>query len=177
MFRIRVDEQIELALIGHQHAQPLYEIIDQNREFLERWLPWVDNTKAVSDTEAFIRSSLHDYADGKSMTCVIEYNQVAVGVISYNSINHNLAKVEVGYWLAAKYNGKGIVTRCCQFLIHYAFESLAMQKVQIAAAEENIASRAVIERLGFTLEGIVSRAESINGRVVDHAVYGLSKPG
>ncbi|HIF9169539.1 TPA: GNAT family N-acetyltransferase, partial [Photobacterium damselae] len=42
-------------------------------------------------------------------------------------------------------------------------------------AIENKASRKVCERLGLTLEGIITRAENINGRVVDHAVYGLSR--
>jgi len=56
-----------------------------------------------------------------------------------------------------------------------AFIELSMSKVEISAAVENQASRSVCERLGFTLEGIITRAENLNGRIVDHAVYGLSR--
>lgn len=50
-----------------------------------------------------------------------------------------------------------------------------MEKIQISAATGNQPSRNVCERLGFVLEGIITRAENLNGRVVDHAVYGLGR--
>jgi ribosomal-protein-serine acetyltransferase len=50
-----------------------------------------------------------------------------------------------------------------------------MEKVQISAATQNKPSRAVCERLGFSLEGVITRAENLNGPVVDHAIYGLSR--
>ena len=56
-----------------------------------------------------------------------------------------------------------------------AFTDLDMDKVEISAAEKNVASRKVCERLGFKLEGVITQAENINGRIVDHAVYGLSR--
>lgn len=48
-----------------------------------------------------------------------------------------------------------------------------MDKIEISAATENLASRAVCERLGMKLEGIISNAENIDGRIVNHAVYSL----
>ena len=42
-------------------------------------------------------------------------------------------------------------------------------------ATENLASRAICERLGMKLEGIISNAENLNGRIVDHAIYGLHR--
>ena len=86
-----------------------------------------------------------------------------------------LKKVEMGYWVSEEYQGLGIITRSATTLIDMAFTDLGMLKVQISAAIENKASRKVCERLGLTLEGIITRAENINGRVVDHAVYGLSR--
>jgi len=50
-----------------------------------------------------------------------------------------------------------------------------MQKVQISVAVDNQPSRKVCERLGFSLEGVITRSENLNGRVVDHAIYGLSR--
>ncbi|MGM3015922.1 GNAT family N-acetyltransferase, partial [Bacillus cereus group sp. BC329] len=78
-------------------------------------------------------------------------------------------------WLSSEYQGKGIVSKSVLKLVDLAFTELDMEKVQISAASENIPSRNVCERLGFSLEGIISRAENLNGRVVDHAVYGLSR--
>lgn len=175
MFKASVDKDISIALIGQHHAAALFQLVDSNRDFLRNWLPWVDGTKHQSDTEDFIRFSLHQYADEKSMVCVIEYQQQVAGVVGYNTISKDLSKVELGYWLAPDFNGKGIMTRCCRYLIDYAFDELNIDKIQIAAAEDNLASRAVIERLGLSLEGTINNAENVNGRVLNHAVYGLLK--
>jgi ribosomal-protein-serine acetyltransferase len=71
--------------------------------------------------------------------------------------------------------GHGIITRVCKKLIEIAFNELNIHKIEISAATENFASRAVCERLGMELEGIISNAENLNGRIVDHAIYGLHR--
>ena len=76
-----------------------------------------------------------------------------VGVIGYNQIDRALAKVSIGYWLAERWQGNGIITRACQALIHHAFEEMGMEKVEISAATDNEPSRAVCERLGMQQEG------------------------
>lgn len=60
-------------------------------------------------------------------------------------------------------------------LIDIAFNKLDMEKVEISAATGNQSSRKVCERLHFTLEGIITRDENLNGRIVDHAIYGLHR--
>jgi ribosomal-protein-serine acetyltransferase len=77
--------------------------------------------------------------------------------------------------LAQPQQSKGIVSKAVGTMIEIAFTQLEMEKVQISVAKENSPSRRVCERLGFTLEGVITRAENLNGRVVDHAIYGLSR--
>ena len=48
-----------------------------------------------------------------------------------------------------------------------------MEKVQIAATEGNVKSRAVCDRLGMKLEGIVTNRERIGDRILNHAIYGI----
>lgn len=175
MFSKIVDDDITLALVQPSFAKDYWAIVEQQREYLSQWLAWPSLADGEDFFLQFIKHSLHDYADGKSLTCAILYHGSVVGNISFNSINHSLNKVEIGYWLRQDHQGKGIVSRAVTAFINTAFTDLAMQKVQISAAEQNQPSRAVCERLGFSLEGIISRAENINGRVVDHAVYGLSR--
>ncbi|UJF20035.1 GNAT family N-acetyltransferase [Vibrio sp. SS-MA-C1-2] len=173
MFQTSVDDQIVLSLIDHQCAKPLSQLVIENYDHLVEWLAWPPFCQTEESYQTFISESLYQYADGKSLTCAIRYDGEIVGMISFNLIDHQLKKVEIGYWLAEKDQGKGIISRCCQFLIDYAFTVLDMEKVEISVAENNQASRAVCERLGFTLEGILTNHTCVNGIILNHAIYGL----
>ncbi|HHG3492870.1 GNAT family N-acetyltransferase [Vibrio parahaemolyticus] len=176
MFTVEVEEGLMLALIEPKFASEYLKIVSNQRDYLSEWLAWPPHAENEEFFLSFIKTSLHDYADGKSLVCAMMYQGEVAGNLSFNTINHDLQKVEIGYWLRRDLQGKGIVSKSLSKLIDYAFTELNMQKVQISAATENQASRNVCERLGFKLEGIITRAENLNGRVVDHAVYGLSSP-
>ncbi|MGP8305307.1 GNAT family N-acetyltransferase [Vibrio sp. YIC-376] len=175
MFTLDVEKGLKLALIEPTFA-PLYlEIVTREREYLSQWLAWPPHADGKDFFLSFIKRSLQDYAEGKSLVCAMFYDEKLVGNISFNSINHELNKAEIGYWLSEAYQGKGIVSKSVSKLVEMAFTELQMEKVQISAAVDNAPRRRVCERLGFSLEGIITRCENLNGRVVDHAVYGLSK--
>lgn len=175
MFTLKVADDIALALVQPSFARHFYEIVCREREYLSQWLAWPLHANGDAFFADFIQRSLHDYADGKSLTCTVLYCGEVVGNVSFNTINHELKKVEIGYWLSEDFQGKGIASRSVQALIDIAFHELGMEKVQIAAATENTPSRKLAERLGFKLEGVITRAENLNGCIVDHAVYGLSR--
>ena len=175
MFSLKVDSEISISLVQLSFAPIYVELFEQNLTYLEQWLAWPPHCKTEQEFATFIRKSLHDYADGKSMVCAIFYNDLLVGNVSFNTINYDLKKVEIGYWITQSAQGNGIMTRVCNKLIEIAFEQLLMDKVEISAATENLASRAVCERLGMKLEGVISNAENLNGRIVDHAIYGLQR--
>lgn len=175
MFTRRVDDELELALVQHSFA-PLYEqLVKDNERYLLQWLPWPAYCKTAADFSVFITESLHKYAEGTALNLGMVVKGQLVGNISFNTINRSLKKVEIGYWLIESMQGQGIVTRACRHLIHMAFNELGMEKIQISAATENKPSRSVCERLGMQLEGIITHAENINGRIVDHAIYGLKR--
>ena len=175
MFTQQVDEEIELALLQPSFA-PLYvELAKANYEYLEQWLVWPAHNKTEADFKGFVECCLNEYASGKSMVCGVFYQGDLVGTAGFNSINYNLKKVEIGYWLGASVQGRGIITKVCKHLINIAFNDIGMDKVQLTAAEHNLPSRAVAQRLGMTLKGIVTNTEKRNGRIMDHTVNGLFK--
>jgi len=175
MFAMEVDQDIKLGLVDPSFSEAYSTLVKANYDYLKQWLAWPVFCQSADDFKEFVQKSLHDYADGKSLTCGIFYQEELVGNISFNSIDHKLKKAEIGYWLSADYQGKGIITRSCQHLIQYAFTELDIQKIQISAAKDNLASRAVCERLNMTLEGTITHAEKVGDRILDHAVYGLYK--
>ncbi|WP_064608446.1 GNAT family N-acetyltransferase [Photobacterium sp. J15] len=175
MFRLKVDDEINLVLVNEKLAPSIAEQVAGNLEHLSQWLAWPRFCTTVDDFKAFIQKSLHDYADGKSMVCAIEYQGSIVGVSGFNTILPNLKKTDIGYWLAAEHQHKGIITRVCRSLIQYAFEELELEVVTITPATENAASRAVCERLNMTFEGIIPHAENIGGVLLNHAIYACYK--
>lgn len=175
MFTLKIENDLELALVEPSFAKSYYDIVGKQRDYLSKWLCWPPDANSEEFFLSFIRKSLHDYADGKSLICAMVFCGQVVGNISFNTISYELKKVEIGYWLSSDHQGKGIVTKSASKLIAYAFNELKMEKVQISAAVENESSRKVCERLGFKLEGIISRSENLNGQIVDHAIYGLNR--
>ncbi|WP_087024182.1 GNAT family N-acetyltransferase [Thaumasiovibrio subtropicus] len=175
MFREEVDSEISLALVEPSFATQYHHIVLEQKAYLGEWLPWVHFADGEPFFMRFIKQSLYDYADGKSLTCGILFKGDLVGNISFNNIQNTTKRVEIGYWLSEKYQGQGIMSRSVSHLIHKAFNEMKMEKVQIAAAEHNKPSRALCERLGFKLEGILTNTENINGYIVNHAFYGLHR--
>jgi ribosomal-protein-serine acetyltransferase len=170
---IRIDEDTELRLYEERHAQEVAELVDQNRAYLRQWLPWLDNSRTVEDSKAFIRHSLQQFANNEGFQAGIWYKGKLVGGIGYHAINWANRKVEIGYWLAEAYQGKGLMTKACRTLVTYAFNELGLNKVEIHCATGNIRSCAIPKRLGFTEEGILRDAGWLYDHFEDLVVYGL----
>ncbi|USD66859.1 GNAT family protein [Vibrio sp. SCSIO 43136] len=175
MFKWQVDNEVALELVNSQRAHEVFQIIRDENEYLSEWMAWPPHTKKIEDYQRFVCDSLHKYAEGKGLVCFILYKSAPVGCISFNYIDYDLKKVEIGYWLSKAFQGKGIMTRACKQLIGIAFTELNMDKVEIPVSVGNMPSRGVCERLGFEKEGIITNSENLNGRIMDHVYYSLSR--
>lgn len=63
--------------------------------------------------------------------------------------------VRLGYLLDQAYRGQGIATQVCREIVHYAREELGISRLFSCVAVDNLPSRAVLRRLGFTVHGDV----------------------
>jgi ribosomal-protein-serine acetyltransferase len=173
MFSHLIDEDLELRLLEQHHAAELFELTDQNREYLREWLPWVDGTRAVTDTRRFIIASLYEFAEGRAMAAGVWRRGSLVGSAGFTSIDRSGGRAEIGYWLGLHAQGEGIMTRVCRTLVRICFDELDLHRVEIHCATENRRSRAIAERLGFKQEGVLRQVEWLYDRWVDHAVYAM----
>src|SRR2546426_736724 len=60
---------------------------------------------------------------------------------------------EVGYRLARRSWGKGIATEAAAALVEYAFSTLGLPRVVAVVYPDNLASRRILENLGFASDG------------------------
>lgn len=148
----------------------LFELVERNRERLHPWFPWEPATQGPSDTRRFIETattSEHDHdANG------IWLNRQLVGTVGMR-VDTMDEKGEIGYWIDADAEGKGIVTRACERFCTFAFEELGLHRVELCAATENARSRAVAERLGMTQEGVAREAGRVPDGFVDLVIYAV----
>ena len=172
-FILPVDAEVELRLLEMWDAHELFQLTVRNREHLRRWLPWVDYETSVAHTREFIRRSLQRYSENDGFNLGVRYQGRLAGVIGYHSVNWPNRNVEIGYWLGAEFEGKGLMTRACRTLLNFAFEKLLLNRVAILCAVGNTRSRAIPERLGFTREGVLRDGEWLYNHFVDLVVYSM----
>ena len=138
-------------------------------------MSFVDRTKTVKDIEAYIHSGLEKFAKGNGFQLGIWADGELVGVIGLNYIFREFRCTEIGYWLGAKFEGRGVMTKACRHLCGYLFAELSLNRVEIRCAETNAKSRAIPERLGFVQEGKLRQLGYTREGLVDYLVYGLLK--
>lgn len=173
MFGLVITPELDLRLLALADTQRLFDLTDTNRAHLRVWLPWVDETHTPEQTRQFIESGLRQYERGVALHAGIWYRDQLVGVIGFNYINPANQKCEIGYWLAADYQGRGLMTAACRALTGHAFDQLNMTRVEIRCAVGNERSRAIPQRLGFTEEGVIPQMEWLNERYVDAVIYSM----
>lgn len=174
MFILPVEPLISLGLLEKHHAPLLFAVVDANRKHLCPWFPWVDDTRTVKDSEIFIVKGLQWLADGTDISVGIFYEYQLVGHMSLNKIKPNHC-AEIGYWISAEHEGKGITTKSAKALVDYAFRELSLERIEIVCRVGNDRSIAIPKKLGFTLEGIVEHGELYNGTYYDLEQYSLLK--
>lgn len=153
-------------------AGPLFRIIDRDRQYLRRWLPFIDFTRHEADTKAYL-SMVTNAANTSDLLFVIVHQDEVCGLIGFKDVDRQNRKLEIGYWLAEGLQGQGIMRRSCQALIRYAFEQLQMNRVAICVGVGNTRSSNIPRKLGFSLEGVRRQGEFLNGSFHDLEVYSL----
>jgi ribosomal-protein-serine acetyltransferase len=174
MFRVPIDADLELRLIAEADTDALFQLTDRNRAHLRRWLPWVDGTVTPADTAAFVGHALYQYTANRGFQAGIWYQGRLAGVIGYHPIDWTRRQVEIGYWLGAEFEGRGLMTRACRAMVDYAVYDLGLDRVQIRCAPGNTRSCAIPERLGFERDGVQREAEWLYDHFVDLVVYRMA---
>jgi ribosomal-protein-serine acetyltransferase len=166
-----LDERRWLRLFEESDAEELYAVVDANREYLARWMPWAadDDLEKVRE---FIRSS-RQLTDTNAFSLAIVEDGGIVGSVGFHRVDRENRLTSIGYWIAESAQGRGTVTLAVTALLDHAFGSWELNRVEIHAGVDNARSRAIPERLGFTQEGVLRQAERVGDRWVDHVMYSM----
>ena len=125
------------------------------------------------NAEAFIQmASKHD----PIQIFAIEVNGEAAGGIGLHpQTDIHCMNIELGYWLAEGYWGKGIMTGAVKAVVDYAMTELELYRVYAEPYQANRASEKVLEKAGFTKEGVLRANVFKDGKILDQVLYSFVK--
>jgi len=169
---IKVNNKITLREISIDDANIIFNKINEYRESLKTWLPWINSTKSQKDTENFINSIINSEKD---LVFIIKHQLNFAGIIGLKEIDVLNHRAEIGYWLLPCFEGKGIMTLCCKAITDYSFNHLNINRIQIKCATKNQKSNAIPNRLNYFFEGIEREGEFINDKYFDLNLYSALK--
>jgi ribosomal-protein-serine acetyltransferase len=176
MLRHLIHPGLELRQLQVADARALFAVVDANRAALRVWLPWVDASRQLADTEKYIARTQRDFAQTRAFTCGVWSAGRLVGAIGHNRIDWAQRYGFPSYWLAPEAEGQGIMTQCCRAVIANAFGDLQLSRLFVAVATGNLRAQKIPERLGFKKVSTLKKAEWLYDHHVDHLIYSLSAP-
>lgn len=170
-FARRVDDDIELALLDQQHTDAVHALVLASLDHLHPWEEIARPGLTRAEVAEYVRAGEDAWAQGSAIPAVVVHRGEVVGVVGAR-ITREAGRAEVGYWLGAASVGRGIMTRAVRALVQTMFDDEGLHRVELRTAADNQPSRALAERLGFTLEGVLREAYPIGGVRHDLCVYG-----
>lgn len=173
MFTLQVDRETMLQLFQQQDAVRLFQLIEENRAHFHKWLPWMKGITSPYQLVNIIPIWLKQFAESNGLHAGIIYYGELVGSVGLHQIDWANGQTSIGYYLAKKAEGRGIMTRAVQTLLHYVFFDLGLNRVEIRCGEKNLKSRAIPERLGFVIEGKIREGEKLAEGYHDLILYSM----
>jgi len=116
----------------------------------------LDNPYTEKQWEGFVKwNKAMEKGEDISLNWMIYIDNECVGSVSIMRKDRQCTEhlAEIGYWLAIKHWGKGIMTEALKIIVDYAFNELKLHKLKLGFQEDNIGSRRVAEKNGFVFEG------------------------
>ena len=143
----------------------IWAVASEERERLGEWMPWVEETTSIDVQRAWLEKVVDD-PDGLDGCGIFADGELAGGV-GLSSDPYGIAG-EIGYWVRAPFEGRGLVTRSSLEFTRSAFERVGLNRVVIRAGVENVRSRAVARASGLRAGGRRARAPAAARRLLRH---------
>ncbi|WP_040209611.1 GNAT family N-acetyltransferase [Neobacillus jeddahensis] len=138
-------------------GKSVYDAMQASLPELKLWMSWALNEQTEQDVEANMRNAHAKFLTREDLRFHLFNRETGgfIGSSGLHRINWDVPKFEIGYWIDSRLSGKGYMTEATEAITEFAFTELKAKRVEIRCDQVNSKSRAIPERLGFTLEGIL----------------------
>lgn len=150
---------------------------ETSRDFLVPWEPtWPRDDLTRTAFRRRIRRYAVDMREDAAYPFFVfrEADGALIGGLTLSNVRRGVAQsCSLGYWMGAPYAGRGHMTAAVRAVVPFVFDMLRLHRLEAACLPSNIASTRLLEKVGFSREGLARRYLCINGIWQDHLLYAL----
>ncbi len=162
---------VRLEPLSLEHAPALHKAAAPNRLFAYSGRKPADDT--LEGFEAYIQNLLDD-PDWCPFVTILQESGEPIGVTCYLDLRPQHRGLEIGgTWIAEQHQGTAVNPEAKYLLLRHAFETLGCIRVELKTDALNARSRAAMERIGATFEGIFRKYAILPDRVRDTAWFSV----
>lgn len=153
------------------------DLREKSRSFLTPWEPiWPADDLTRAGFRRRLRRYAEDILEDRAYPFLIirEEDDVLLGGVTLANVRRGIVQSgTVGYWIGQPFAGHGYMTAALRVLLPTLFGELGLHRIEAACILTNVSSARVLEKCGFSREGLARRYLCINGVWQDHHLFGL----
>ena len=126
-------------------------------------------------TQVFIKKITKEKERGISYYFGIELkeNRKLIGTMNLVKIDQKNKNAEVGFWIAPKYQGKGLAKEALNLILDFGFKKLKLKRIEARVFHKNKPPQKLLEKMGFKLEGRLRKKTFFKNQWFDDLLYGI----
>ncbi|GAA2479655.1 GNAT family protein [Streptomyces gobitricini] len=159
-------EDLRIRPADPTDAPALAEALARNRDHLRPWEPRRPETYFTADAQAARLSA------AGSRSWALAGTEGILGLATLSGIAHGpFRSAHLGYWVDARYTGRGLATRLVEHVCRAARDELRLHRIEAGTVLANGASQRVLLKSGFQWFGTAPRYLHIDGAWRDHHLF------
>lgn len=172
-----VTDRLELRAPRLEHVPDLTAAVRASLPELKPWMPWATDDYDEATCEQGVRQAMAAFVLREDLRYHLfeKASGELIGSVGYHRIRWDVPRLEIGYWLMSSRTGNGYVTEATRAMARLAFAEFGAQRVELRCDDGNLASAAVGERCGFTLDVVLQHyVRGTDGSLRAERIYSLT---
>ena len=153
------------------------EVRAASRGFLKPWEPtWSAAALTRTTYRHRLRLQARERRDntGHRFFIFTRDDDSLAGGVNLSNIQHGVAmSCNIGYWIGKNHARRGLMSDAIEALLPFVFDTISLHRIEAACLPNNLASEALLRKLGFRQEGYARAYLRIDGAWRDHLLFAM----
>ena len=168
-------ERMSMRLPQHSDFREWVALRHSSAEFLQQWEPtWASDhlTRKSFTNRVYWAQRALSQGTAIPLFLIRREDDALLGAVTLDNIRRGPAQAgTIGYWIGQPFARQGYMREAVTSVIHYAFTTLDLSRIESACLPENAPSRGRLEKCGYKYEGVAQSYLQIDGRWRNHVLY------